>query len=685
MNPADPTKEILETILETIDVAVFAFDKERKVLFSNPATKTAGIFPNQPGEKFGSAEENHFKDNQYYDENGNLLVYPNGSAVDLALKGVTTKNLLLEHRNKKTHTQRWISVSCVPINNSEGNFEYGVLWYSDVTMRKSREDRLKFLVASTKILSITMDFEKRLQEKAKLFVPSLADWCSVELVNEDGTTRRVALVHRDPKKLEWIEEYQKNHPTPAGRETAVQRVIRTNKAEFTPLLTKEMIDNAPMLSDEEKEDIKKLELSSMISVPISIGSKVLGVLTLAYAESGRIYHETDCEFFQEFAHNLSALLENARLYNEISRRDTSKDTFLASLSHELRNPLAPIRTSLELLRLKNPDISFREDIDIITHQFGHITRLLNDLLDSTRFTRGKINIHLEPTEFIRIIEQVVKGMRPLFEKSDIQLHLAYPSKQLHMSADRTRLEQALTNMLSNAVKFTPAGGSIWIDVTESKGEITISIKDTGVGITKEEMDHIFDPYYQGVHQKNGNVGLGIGLFLVQQIITLHGGKISVKSDGIDQGSEFIMSFPIVEPDYKPKPNASMPDVGESSIRKILVVDDNQAAADSLSRLLNALGWQTIAVYSGEQALSFLEKDKVDLIFLDIGMPGMTGYELVRILKEHDRHSKIPVVAVTGYGLEDDKIKAIQAGFSAHITKPIGARDLREILTGDIVA
>ena len=681
MNSLSPEQTMLRTILDTVEVGVFTFDKDRKVLFSNAAAIDIFRFPSV-GAGVGKADPGHFERNEYYDENGDLIAFPKDSVIDLALKGEQTHDLFLEHRNTKDHTHQWISISCVPIMK-DGVFEYGILWCRDISKRKSQEDKLKFLISSTRILSLAMEFEKRLRENTKLFVPTLADWAAFDLVNPDLSIHRIALVHRDSKKIEWIKEYEAKYPTDPNIETNLQRIVRTNKAEFTPIVTSAMIDAVPNLSDTQREDIRRLQLSSVMTVRISTGGKVLGLLTLAYAESGRVYTEEDFEFVQEFANHLSVLMENARLYSEIRQRENAKDAFLASLSHELRNPLAPIRTSLELLRIKNPEGMFREEIDSIAHQFAHLTRLLNDLLDSTRFARGKINIVVEPTDLIHVIEQVTRSVKPLFEESDIRLHLSYPPKQLLLAADRTRLEQALTNILSNAVKFTPKGGSIWIEVIEKDEIVQISVKDNGAGITPDEMNHIFDPYYQSERVRAGNTGLGIGLSLVNEIVRLHKGTIDVKSDGPGTGSEFIITLPNSKPTEEYQGPASMPHANESSIKQILIVDDNKAAADVLARLLIALGWKADVVYSGASTLSYLDTHSVDMIFLDIGMPDMSGYELVQLLRKRPDCKDLPIVAVTGYGLEDDKQRALDAGFTAHITKPMGAQELRGILTKDL--
>ncbi len=685
MNSEKQGEVNLLEILNTLDFVIFTFNEKREIIFSNSTAKLQ-LKLSEDGIPIGAAEEDHFEFNEYYDEQGNKLVnYPNGSAIDMALQGKETHNQLLEHRNKKDHIHKWVSVDCVPVLNEEGNFKYGIIWYRDVSTRKSREDKLQFLIDSTGILSIHMDFEKRLYEKAKLTIPNLADWCSVEILQEDGTTKRIALIHRDPSKIKFLEEYERKYPIKPGTESSIQKVIRTNEAQFVPIVTSEMIMGAIDLTEEQKEDVLKLELSSMMSVPISVKGKVLGVLTLGYAESGRVYSIQDLNFFKEFAAHLSVVLENAQLYKEISKKEISKDAFLASLSHELRNPLAPIRTNLELLKLKNPDPLFQEEIGSIMHQFGHLSRLLNDLLESTRFTRGKIMLNIEPIEITRIVENVVKSVRPLFEQCNIKMHVNYPPKPLFISGDHTRIEQALSNILGNAIKFTPKNGDIWIEMIENAGTVTIKIKDTGIGMNQEDIQHIFEPYYQSVKDNKGNVGLGIGLYLVYQIISLHEGTVIAGSDGPGTGSEFIITLPLTRPTYESKqPEVQASEFSHSKIHKILVVDDNQAAADGMSRLLNALGWQADAVYSGPHAFTHMETNTVDLILLDIGMPDMDGYQVIKTIKSNSKYENLPIVALTGYGLEDDKTKAIEAGFVAHLTKPIGTKELKEILNSDVL-
>ena len=544
--PHELSADMLRKMLDAIDIAAFTFGRDRKILFANAAARAAlRLEENNPS--IGAGAEMHFTDNQYFDEAGNQLPYPEDSPLERAFRGVETRDLMIAHRNVAEHRFTWLNISCLPVMDEKNEFSYGILWYRNVTLRKSRYDKLRFLMESAKILSIATEFQDRLQEKSKLAVPSLADWCAIDILDSAGKLSRATIVHRDPAKIAWVQEFEKKYVTDLGIESAAERVVRTGVAEFVPSITDEAIDATPDMSDEQRQEVKTLGLSSIMLLPIGTSGNVLGVLTLAYAESGRMYTEDDLEFFKEFSYHLSVLLDNARLYEEIRQRDEAKDVFLAALSHELRNPLAPIKSAVEFLRIQNKDQDIEPEIDIIEHQFDHLARLLNDLLDTTRFVRGTINLVMEPVELGSIVRHVVAAIGPIVEKKGLAFRVHVPEHPLPLLSDRTRLEQAITNVVTNAVKFTPAGGEVSISVSHDHTSATISVMDTGAGITIDEMQHIFEPYYQGERVRPGNTGLGVGLRLVYEIVRLHGGTIVATSEGQGKGSEFTIKLPRMRP------------------------------------------------------------------------------------------------------------------------------------------
>ncbi|HEY5383470.1 MAG TPA: GAF domain-containing sensor histidine kinase, partial [Candidatus Paceibacterota bacterium] len=326
---------------------------------------------------------------------------------------------------------------------------------------KKEEDKLRFMLESAKILSMEVDFRTWLLQKAKLAVPSLADWCAIDILNEQGGLERIAVIHKDPKMTEYLFEFEKRFPTAEKNSADLYATIRTGEAQLVPVVTDETIRQGAR-SPEHLEAMQRLGLKSLMIIPICAHSKTLGALTLGYAESGRVYTQDDFEFFQEFCNDLGVVLDNGRLHDEISKRDKAKDLFLASLSHELRNPLAPIKSSLELLKLRETTTDVREELDNIEHQFDHLAKLLGDLLDVTRFTQAKIEITPHTVELRKLVERSLKASDALLHTSDITLHFTYPSTSLSVWADDTRLEQAITNLMSNAAKFTPSGGSIWV-------------------------------------------------------------------------------------------------------------------------------------------------------------------------------------------------------------------------------
>lgn len=545
---------------------------------------------------------------------------------------------------------------------------------ADVSRLNSREDKLRFMLESAKILSMEVDFRTWLLEKAKLTVPSLADWCAIDILNEYGSLERIAVIHQDQVMTDYLFEFEKRFPTTEKNSSDLYTAIRTGEAQLVPVVTDETIRQGAR-SPEHLEAMQRLGLKSLMIIPISARGKTLGALSLGYAESGRVYTQDDFEFFREFCNDLGVVLDNGRLHDEISKRDKAKDLFLASLSHELRNPLAPIKSSLELLKLRETTTDVREELDNIEHQFDHLAKLLGDLLDVTRFTQAKIEITPHTVELRKLVERSLKASDALLHTSDITLHFSYPSTPLQIWADDTRMEQAITNLMSNAAKFTPSGGSIWVDLSKEDQFAVIKIRDSGEGIHPEDLPNIFEIYYQARDSANAS-GLGIGLSLVQKIVELHGGSILASSGGRNKGSEFVIKLPITEKLSFASEPSSHGNV-ERIMQRVLIVDDNVQAADSLVKLLNMRGAHAEAVYSGKDALAHKTLSDFDIILLDIGMPHMDGYEVIHALHERGIPPP-PVIALTGYGLREDKQKALDAGFSGHLTKPIGIKEISEM-------
>jgi CheY-like chemotaxis protein len=398
----------------------------------------------------------------------------------------------------------------------------------------------------------------------------------------------------------------------------------------------------------------------------------LGMPVLIYDKEYNIFYSNIV------SQQLAGELEIVREITDVGGIDASRDALLSSLAHELRNPLAPIRNTIELLRLKNHNEALTEHINVIDHQFEYMAELITQLLDSTRFVHGKIDLSLEAVDLGNIVEQVVKSTRLLVERIGLTLEVVLPHEHAVILADRVRIEQVMANLLHNAVKFTPKGGIISITLINDGRNVTVSVKDSGVGITKEEMVNIFKPYYQSERMRSENKGLGVGLDLVNKILNLHNGKITVQSEGLNQGSEFVVVLPLLSESTWESSNTVSSVKQLSQTKKVLVVDDNEAAADTMVQLLDALGFEAKALYHPGEVAQYLRQHTVDVAFFDIGMPEMDGYELVKLIRKSG-NTKLPIIALSGYGQEDDKRKAKEAGFTSHLTKPAGMNDLRAAL------
>ncbi len=657
----------LAPLFDSLDEGVIIWTADRKLFFANNAARRITKLELVPGTPLPPTPMSvHVLDrNDQWEKSDALPVYRAFDGEDVQREDIRFIDPNGMHR--------WLSVSARRIHDENGALAYVMSALRDISVRKSRESKLEFMVESAKILSLDLDFKSRLTEKAKLAVPHLADWCAIDIVNDAGELERVTIVHQSHDRIRQIEAYEKKYPRDDSRPDSVYNVIQRQQPCFIKLVTEEMI-RAGVSSEEQLNEVLALQLKSVMIIPIISNDKGLGAMTVAYAESGRTYDESDLAFFQEFCYHLSVVFDNARLFEEIAMRDKSKDIFLAALSHELRNPLAPIKSSLELLKLRESSQDIREELDIIEHQFDHMSHLLNDLLDVTRFTQDRISLSSRPVELHRLIDRAQRATDALVRHADITLHFAYPSLPLSVNADEMRLEQAVSNLLSNAVKFTPAGGSIWVDLERDDDHALIRVRDNGAGIEPADLPNIFDMYYQGVNSGPVNSGLGIGLLLVKRIINMHGGSVEAKSQGRGSGSEFIIRMPLAEAPVPETEKQSGMSLAHSL--RILVVDDNAPAADSLVRLLNKLGARAQAVYSAHEALGSERLNEVDLFLLDVGMPHMDGYELVSALRKQGISA--PIVALTGYGLADDKKRAHDAGFSSHLTKPVGIAELNDI-------
>jgi PAS domain S-box-containing protein len=404
--------------------------------------------------------------------------------------------------------------------------------------------------------------------------------------------------------------------------------------------------------------------------------------------------------FRDVTEERAASVQLRDLAAELFNADQRKNEFLAILAHEIRNPLAAIRTSVTVLQRAGGDPQAASAaMGAIDRQMRHLVRLVEDLLDVARISRGKLALQRATMDLRQALEQAIEASRPLCEENEQSLEVEFPSRPLLVDGDGVRITQAISNLLSNACKFSTRGGKIRVGVDIESGHAIIRIRDSGIGIAAEQLPRVFDMFTQidtGLERSQG--GLGIGLNLVKQLVEMHGGRVEARSEGLGKGSEFVVHFPLLvetaaadvaaEPSEQPaalpapsspvEPLASI--AGEATARlRILVVDDNSDSAESLALLLRLEGHETLIAQDGLEAVELALREAPEVVLLDIGLPKLNGYEAAVRIREGTRERRVHLIALSGWGQDADRKRSFEAGFDQHLVKPVDADALLALL------
>jgi PAS domain S-box-containing protein len=547
----------------------------------------------------------------------------------------------------------------------------------DVMELKTAQETTRLLADAGETLGASLDYQSTLQNLARVVVPRLADWCAVDLVTESGTLERVSVHHPDPARVTLANDLFTRYPPPRSSGRGVWHVIDTGQPEWLADLPDEFLEQGAQ-DAEHLAILRGLGLRSYICVPLVARGATIGALTLVRAETGRPYQQSDVALATDVARRAAAAVDNAQLYQRLRMEDRRKDEFLATLAHELRNPLAPIRTGLSLLQGTKDRGVVRRTHQIMDRQLEHMVRLIDDLLDLSRVTRGKVQLERERVDLRSMVGTAIEASRPLIDDAGIELVVRLPDTPVIVDADRMRISQVVSNLLNNAAKFTERGGRVELDVVEEGAHVEVRVTDTGVGIPKQMLTHIFEMFAQvGDNGARTQSGLGIGLTLVKRLVELHGGQVWADSDGPGAGSTFVVRLPragSAEVDAEQLQGAAS--AGSSQARRVLVVDDNADAAEMLATLLSMDGHDVRTAASGPAALEILNDFHPHIAFLDIGLPGMSGYELARRIRSDSRLAGITLIAVTGWGQDEDRRQSKEAGMDHHLTKPVDTREVQ---------
>lgn len=580
----------------------------------------------------------------------------------------------LRHKNG---SYRWISWAAAPAPKEGLVYSTGI----DITESKQAETILRQQAKANEFRVALADAIRPLETSTELRKRA------AKVVAEYFQVARVNFSRRQPERDTLIidEEYAEGVPSGLGEHRISS--FGPMASDPTPILAIENVAEDPRLTAEQKEGYKHFKIASFVSVRLISKGDILATFVVADRRP-RKWSKEDVALIREAAEHIWTASERADAEDalhaanaQLIENDLRKNEFLAMLAHELRNPLAAVRNAVQLLAIGVPDEQAGQRyVDILRRQADVLSSLVDELLDVSRVTRGLISLRQERVDLTDIAARAVEGVRVLVETKQQELNITLPHKSVMVMGDPLRLEQVLVNLLTNAAKYTDPKGKISLVIETDQDWAQVQVIDTGIGIAPETQERIFDLFGQaerGLDRAQG--GLGIGLTIAKTIVELHGGHIEVHSAGLGQGAEFIVKLPQIPiaPEVD-APAAQMP-AADGAAKRVLVVEDMPDVAETLSLLIESLGHQVTSARDGQAALAKAEEFHPDLVLLDIGLPGMDGYEIVRRLRQNPRTHDLTVAALTGYGQESDRELTKAAGFDAHFVKPVDFQTLAEFI------
>jgi PAS domain S-box-containing protein len=600
----------------------------------------------------------------------------------------------------------WLSAVGAVVSDATGPATRMAGTCRDVTMRKRLEYAREIIAEASSLLASSLDYETTLQNVARVIVPSRADWCVIDLI-EGGQQRRVAVAHADSEKEPWLWEMERVAAANGTSLFCTTQSIKTESLLLSDASDEYLRSHCP---DEQQVNLVRLAgVASLMCVPLIVRERTIGVMTLASSQPQRRYDEHDLELVQELARRAATAVDNARLYREAQEvrlaaeharqeaesANRAKDEFLAVVSHELRTPLTPMLGWLDLLRSQrlNPEESQRA-FEIIQRNARTQYQLVNDLLDVSRIISGKLLLDIELLDPVSLVATTVESILPTAVEKGVSLTFNNELTGGCISGDDGRLQQVVWNLLSNAIKFTPASGTVDVTLTRedsgSEPRVCITVSDTGIGIDSKFIPYIFERFRQADASTLREFGgLGLGLAIVRHIITTHNGEIEAQSPGIGQGSTFRVYLPLVAEVDTSKitdtKNSSFQDSAKTDTAlsgiRVLIVDDQADTREVFVQIMTAWGANVRNAGSIDEAFLLLQDLQdtwtPDVIISDISTPGANTFGFIRRLRDSEKWSNIPSIAITSYSGEEDSGRTLRAGYRLHLTKPVGADILCE--------
>ncbi|HEX4478996.1 MAG TPA: ATP-binding protein [Polyangiaceae bacterium] len=687
----DEARRWFTTTLKSIGDAVIATDPEGRVTFMN-----------QVAERLTGWTESE-ADGRHLDEVFRIFSEVTGAPVESPVEKVLREGTVVGLANhtvlrSRNGTDVPIDDSGAPIRTETGNLAGVVLVFRDVSLEKVHASRREFLAKAGEALVSSLDYEATLSTVARLAVPILADWCSLEVVESDADTPRLAVVaHVDPSKVAFARDLRDRYPPDSKAPQGVPEVIRTGRPELYTEIPAALLEGAAQ-DAEHLRLIRELMLRSAMIVPLRTATRTFGAMTFVYAESGRRYTEDDLAFALDFARRAAMAIENAASVKELSDARTregllrheaevagrAKDEFLAVVSHELRTPLTAILGWAVTLRNRKSADELERGLAVIERNARSQAKLIEDVLDVSRIISGKLSLNLAPTNVADAVAASIETVTPAAKAKDITVTSTVTTEALTITADPDRLQQIVWNLLSNAVKFTPKGGQVWLTSERQGSDVVIVVRDSGEGISAEALPLVFEPFHQAdasTTRRHG--GLGLGLAIVKQLVTAQGGTVTAESGGVGKGATFTVRIPArsaVPPlAWTARPTAALETAAASTSGvtrldglKLLVVDDEEDTLELMSRVLRDRGAEVHVAASAGEAIETFSSARPDVIVSDVGMPGMDGYALIRKIRSLSLESggRTPAVALTAYARNEDVQRAFAAGYQMHLAKPV---------------
>ncbi|MFB3854154.1 MAG: ATP-binding protein [Vicinamibacterales bacterium] len=678
------TEAMFRAVLESAPYAVLTVDERGKIVLANSQAELLFGYPRQ--DLLGASIEQLLPEDlravhsaHRQDYHANPRVRPMGPGLDLRARRRDGNTFPAEISLSPLETDHGTLVTAIVRDVSEerrAQDERARLIREQAARieAEATERRSAFLADISTVVSSSLDYHTTLSNVARLVVPDLADWCSIEMATDDGRIEQLAVAHVDPDKVRWAREVRQRFPLDPDDSGGVPQVIRTGQPQLYATVPDALIDER-VTDPGLRRALHDAGIVSVMIVPLVGRRRVLGAISFTSTrESTRHFDRSDLAFAQEVARRAAIGVENAQLYGEAQEANRVKDDFLATLSHELRTPLNAVLGWTRLLQggALDPETSSRA-LQAISRNAEAQGQLINDLLDVSRIVSGKIILECSDVNVNELIDDALESVKVAAGARGVSTEAEFAHGAV-VWADRDRLRQVLWNLVTNAVKFTPAGGRITVSVKRRDHAVDLSVRDTGVGIDPALLPYVFDRFRQGesgITRHHG--GLGLGLAIVRHLVEMHGGTVTAASDGQGKGAVFTVHLPAGSA------SRATGEVLESERQRgaqplagihIVAVDDDPDARNLLRATLSGAGASVTIAASAPDALGAIRESPPDVLVTDLAMPSEDGYWLLRQLEKFLPDHKVPAIALSAGGKSEERSRALAAGFDDFLPKPM---------------